>query len=216
MQSTATLHPTLAHTLWPDRPDGAVVRGRAVRAIVLAVAGSLLLTLAAKIQIPFWPVPLTMQTFAVLVIGMAFGWRLGFATVLLYLVEGAVGLPVFSGTPARGIGIAYMLGPTGGYLVGFALAAAAVGWLAEHGWDRSFGRTIAAMLIGNGIIYVLGVPWLAQIVDAGRDIGFGAALPVAFNLGMLPFLIGDGLKILAAAAVLPTVWRTVVGRRRQN
>lgn len=209
MQSTATFHPTLANTLWPARSGPAVVNGPAVRAIVLAVAGSLLLTVAAKLQIPFWPVPLTLQTFAVLVIGMAFGWRLGCATVLLYLIEGAVGLPVFSGTPARGIGIAYMMGPTGGYLVGFAVAAGVVGWLAENGWDRSVGRTLAAMVVGNVIIYVLGVPWLAQVIAVGRDVGFAAALPAAFELGMVPFLLGDGLKVLAAAAVLPAAWYAV-------
>ena len=98
-----------------------------VRNILLAVAGSIALWISAKIQIPFYPVPVSMQTLVVLMIGMAFGWRLGAATVILYLAEGVAGLPVFAGTPEKGIGLAYMVGPTGGYLVGFVIAAAAVG-----------------------------------------------------------------------------------------
>ena len=107
-----------------------------VRGIVLAVIGSILLTISAKIQVPFWPVPMTMQTFVVLVLGVAYGWRLAGATVLLYLAQGALSLPVF----AAGGGLAYMSGPTGGYLVGFLLAAVAVGWLAERSWARSVGE----------------------------------------------------------------------------
>ncbi|MDH5749223.1 MAG: biotin transporter BioY, partial [Rhodospirillales bacterium] len=117
-----TTQPTLIAALWPARKRLGVYRQGA-----LAVAGSLLLILSAKISIPFWPVPMTMQTFAVLVIGMAYGPRLGLATVLLYLAEGAFGMPVFAGTPEKGIGLAYMMGPTGGYLVGFAVSAFLVG-----------------------------------------------------------------------------------------
>ncbi len=124
MAKEATLYPTLAGTLWPAGKAHALLRG-----LVLAVAGTALLTVSAKIQIPFYPVPMTMQTFVVLALGMAYGWRLGGATLLLYLAEGATGLPVFAGTPEKGIGLAYMLGGTGGYLAGFVLAAARfVGW----------------------------------------------------------------------------------------
>jgi biotin transporter BioY len=129
-------HDTLVAALWPRAGRLGEMSGL-LRNLLLAVAGSLLLWAAAKVQVPFYPVPITMTTFAVLAIGMAYGWRLGAATVLLYLAEGAMGLPVFAGTPEKGIGLAYMAGPTGGYLLGYVLAAAACGWLAERGWDRT-------------------------------------------------------------------------------
>src|SRR4051794_6282406 len=135
---TATAHPTLIDRLWPNR-DAAALRG-----LLLMVVGSLLLTASAKAQVPMWPVPMTMQSFAVLVIGMAYGPRLAFATVGLYLLEGAAGLSVFAGTPERGIGLSYMAGPTGGYLIGFLVSAVAMGWLAERGWDRSILWAAAA------------------------------------------------------------------------
>jgi biotin transport system substrate-specific component len=123
-QQQGSAHATLADALWSPAAGSTTVR-----AIVLAVIGSILLTISAKIQVPFWPVPMTIQTFVVLVLGVAYGWRLAGATVLLYLAQGALGLPVF----AAGGGLAYMAGPTGGYLVGFLLAALVVGWLAERG-----------------------------------------------------------------------------------
>lgn len=121
---------TFADLLWPAR--GAAPP---LRVLLLALLGSVLLTISAKIEVPFYPVPMTMQTLVVLLLGMAYGARLGAATVLLYLAEGAVGLPVFAGTPERGIGIAYMMGPTGGYLAGFVLSAAITGWLTERRRD---------------------------------------------------------------------------------
>ena len=200
--STATLsHPTLAATLWPTSA-GASTRARLLRALLLAVAGSVLLTLSAKTQIPMWPVPMTMQTFVVLVIGAAYGWRLGGATLLLYLAEGALGLPVFANTPDRGIGLAYMMGPTGGFLAGFLVSALALGWLAERGWDRDVVRTLTAMVLGTAIIYVFGVAWLSALVG----------VEAAVTHGVLPFMAGAALKIALAAAVLPLAWR-LVGRR---
>ena len=132
----ATRQLPIISVLWP--PQGGAT---AFRAVILAACGSLLLTLAAKINVPFYPVPMTMQTFAVLVIAMSFGKRLGLGSVLLYLVEGAAGLPVFAGTPEKGIGIAYMMGPTAGYLLGFVLATMLVSYLAEKGWDRNVATT---------------------------------------------------------------------------
>ena len=181
-------HATLADTVWS--PAGSAP---ATRAIVLALIGTALLTLSAKIQVPFWPVPMTMQTFVVLVLGMAYGWRLAGATVLLYLAQGAIGLPVF----AAGGGIAYLAGPTGGYLAGFLLAAVAVGWLAEHGWDRSVLRTLAAMLIGTAIIFACGIAWLGTLIG----------LPQAISAGLVPFLLGEAVKIALATAILPFAWR---------
>ena len=198
MAHATILRPTLATALWPE-----AAAGKAVRAVLLAIAGSALLTLAAKVQIPFYPVPLTMQTFVVLALGMAYGWRLGGATVLLYLAEGAAGLPVFAGTPEKGIGLAYMAGPTGGYLVGFVLAAAACGWLAERGWDRRIVTTALAMVIGNVIIYVPGLVWLGSLLGWDKPV---------LAWGLTPFLLGDLFKLALAAAVLPLAWRLV--RRR--
>ena len=177
----------------------------ALRNATLAILGSLALWLSAKIQVPFYPVPMTMQTFVVLAIGMVFGWRLGVATVLLYLAQGAAGLPVFAGTPEKGLGLAYMAGPTGGYLVGYVLSAAAVGALARRGWDRHVVTVLAAMLIGNALIYLPGLLWLGTVVGWDNPV---------LQWGLTPFLLGDGLKVLLAAAVLPLCWRLI--RRSQK
>ena len=198
MNTAALPTNTLAKTLLPI--DNAVVRN-----LILAIVGSLALWVSAKLSIPFWPVPLTMQTLVVLVIGMAFGARLGAATVLLYLAEGAVGLPVFSGTPEKGIGLAYMMSTTGGYLVGFVLAAGAVGFLAERGWDRSPVKTALAMLLGNILIYMTGLLWLGTIVGWDKPV---------LAWGLTPFLAGDAVKIVAAAVLMPLVWRLVSAFKR--
>ncbi|MDE0698073.1 MAG: biotin transporter BioY [Boseongicola sp.] len=191
MRILADRHPTLAQNLW-QRGD------ERLKFLLLAVTGSLALWLSAKIQVPFYPVPITMQTFVVLVVGMAFGWRLGAATVLLYLAEGALGLPVFAGTPERGIGLAYMAGPTGGYLLGFLVAAAAVGWLGQRGWDRRIATTLAAMALGTAIIYVPGLIWLGMAIGWDKPV---------LELGLWPFLPGDAIKIALAALVFPSIWR---------
>ncbi|MCB1499513.1 MAG: biotin transporter BioY [Bauldia sp.] len=174
-----------------------------LRNLILAVGGSLALWISAKVQVPFYPVPMTMQTFMVLVIAMAFGWRLGAATVLLYLAEGAAGLPVFAGTPERGIGIAYMMGPTGGYLAGFLAAAALAGWLGERGWDRNAVTTLLAMVIGTAVIFLFGALWLGAVIGWDKPV---------LELGVTPFLPGAAFKIALAAAVLPLVWRHVSRR----
>jgi len=196
---TATLpHPTLASALWLGRIRGPAAALNPLRQFFLAVVGVALLTLSAKAQIPFYPVPLTMQTFVVLALGMAFGWRLGALTVVLYLAQGALGLPVFAGTPAKGVGLAYMLGPTGGYLIGFVVAAAVCGYLAERGWDRRAATTFAAMLIGNLLIYACGVAWLGAVVGWDKPL---------LAWGVLPFLPGDALKIALAVVALPGAWK---------
>ncbi len=191
MQSTST-NPTFVDTIWTSN-------NKLLRNTVLAVLGTVALTISAKIQVPFYPVPMTMQTFAVLVIGMTFGWRLGGATVALYLAEGAFGLPVFAGTPERGIGLAYMMGPTGGYLVGFAVSAAVVGYLAARGWDRNVWTTLAAMTLGTAVIFGFGYAWLGGLIGYEK----------AFAVGVVPFLYGAAFKIALAAAVLPLAWRLV-------
>ncbi len=195
MNSTAVQTHTLADLLWPAAPSHA--SARTLRVVLLAVGGSLALWASAKINIPFFPVPQTLQTMVVLTIGMAYGWRLGGATVVLYLAEGAAGLPVFANTPERGIGITYMLGGTGGYLIGFVLAAMLTGWLAERGWDRGVRTTAAAMLLGNVVIYVPGLLWLGAI--------FGWDKPI-LAWGLTPFIWGDLAKLVIAAGLLPTLW----------
>ncbi len=169
------------------------------RNIMLAVAGSIALWISAKVQVPFLPVPMTLQTLVVLIIGMAYGWRLGAATVALYLAQGAAGLPVFAGTPEKGIGLAYMVGPTGGFLIGFVLAAIAVGYLAERGWDRNIVTTAGAMLIGNALIYIPGLFWLSTLIGWDKAIEFG----------IKPFLLGDLFKLVLAALFMPLIWNTV-------
>ena len=186
---------TRSDSIFIDAAWSSETAGNLARNIILALAGSLLIALCARIQVPMYPVPMTMQTFAVLLIGLAFGWRLGAATVALYLVEGAAGLPVF----ASGGGLHHLIGPTGGYLIGFLPAAALVGWLAEQGWGRPAVRIFLAMLIGSAIIYLLGVTWLAQLV------GFEKAI----TAGMMPFIVGDAAKAALAATVLPLAWQII-------
>ncbi|MDB2424344.1 biotin transporter BioY [Litoricolaceae bacterium] len=180
--------------------DALMDRGQSqVRTLLLVLAGSMVLTLSAKVQVPFYPVPMTLQTLVVLLIGVAFGWRMGFATVLAYLAQGAMGLPVFAGTPEKGLGLLYMAGPTGGYLVGFALAAAVTGWLAERGLDRSAIGTAVAMVAGNVVIYACGLVWLSNFVGMERAVAFG----------MTPFLFGDLVKVALATATLPMLWKFI-------
>jgi biotin transport system substrate-specific component len=193
MQTAMGTAPTLINAIWPRETGGLL------RLALLAIAGSALMAVSAKIQVPMWPVPMTMQTFAVLVIGMAYGARLAGATLLLYLAEGAVGFPVF----ASGGGIAYMAGPTGGYLVGFLIAAVMVGWLAERGWDRNVVLTFLANLGGTVIIFAVGVAWLSTIMGGVEK---------AVAAGFQPFLVGAVVKIALAAAILPLVWKLLPRR----
>ncbi len=205
-QQTSTIKTaTLVDRVWPASIEMTAL-ARALRGTALAVVGSLLIWLCAKIQVPFYPVPMTMGTLAVLAIGMAYGWRLGAATVVLYLAEGAMGLPVFSGTPEKGIGLAYMLGGTGGYLVGFVVAAASVGWLAERGWDKNVLSTAVAMLVGNALIYLPGLLWLGIL--------FGWDKPI-LTWGLTPFVLGDLAKLALAAALMPLSWK-LLGRPRDE
>ena len=152
----ARLPGTLIDAAWSNSTTA-----RRLGLVAAVVVGVCLLTLSAKLQVPFYPVPMTMQTLVVLMIGMAYGRVLGTATVAAYLLAGAAGLPVFAGTPERGIGLAYMMGPTGGFLVGFLISAWLMGALAERGWSNSFLLSAAAMIIGHAVILAAGVAWLA-------------------------------------------------------
>ena len=170
----------------------------------LVLGASLVIALSAQvaIQLPFSPVPITGQTMAVLLVGALLGSRRGALAVLAYIAQGLAGLPVFAGGAA---GLARLFGPTGGYLVGFVAAAFLVGWLAERGWDRRFGTTLAAMTLGNLVIYGVGALWLAVFVGG---------LSRAWSLGVVPFLPGDAIKIVLAAVLLPGGWK-LLGMRGQ-
>lgn len=187
----AIRHPVLTDVLWRHEGLG--------RSATLMVAGSLALALSAKIQVPFWPVPMTMQSLVVLLIGIAYGSRLGAAAVLAYLAEGFIGLPVFAGSSA---GAAYMAGPTGGYLLGFVLGAACVGWLAERGWDRSLGGVSAAMALGHVLLFIPGVIWLAVLLGWTKAIAFGVT----------PFIAATVVKTALGIALGAAVW-SLLGRR---
>ena len=168
---------------------------------VLVVAFSAFVALSARVAIPWWPVPMTLQPLAVLFTGAVLGSRRGALALLLYLAEGAVGLPVFAG----GAGVAYMLGPTGGYLVSYPVVAGLVGWLAERGWDRSLVWTAAAMTLGLLVIYAFGVAWLAGLLGD---------LETALVQGMLIFIPGDLIKIAIATLALPGGW--ALARRNRD
>ncbi|MBN9061117.1 MAG: biotin transporter BioY [Rhizobiales bacterium] len=195
---------TFASALWPAPSIGSSSRlAAAMRVAVLMIVGAVALWLSAKIKVGF-PVPMTMQTFVVLTIGAAYGARLGAATVLLYLVEGALGLPVFADTPERGVGLAYMMGPTGGYLVGFVAGAFIVGWLAERGWDRSVVKLFAAMAIGHVVLIGFGFAWLAVNHGAG----------MAWTVGVAPFYAATIYKTLLGALAMPAGWALLKSARR--
>jgi len=169
------------------------------RQVVSVLAGTLLLALSARVQIPFWPVPFSMQTFVVLALGMVYGPALGAATVLAYLGQGLVGLPVF----VAGGGPAYLAGPTGGYLLGMVPAAWVAGELVRRGWGASPVRAVAAAVAGNLAVYVLGVTWLAVWLGG---------LSQAVTVGLLPFLPGAAMKVVGAGLLVWGLTR-YAGRR---
>ncbi len=174
--------------------------GLRVKQVALVVLGIVALAVAARIKIPMWPVPITMGTFAVLTIGAAYGPRLGLATILGYMIVGALGFDVFAGSSAEAYGLTYMMGGTGGYLVGYVLATLALGVLARRGWDRTAPKMAGAMLLGNALIYVPGLIWLGVL--------YGWDKPI-LQWGLTPFLIGDALKLALAALLLPAAWKLV-------
>jgi len=187
---------TLVEAMAPEVRTG----HRLLYAAVSMVAGTLLIAALAQVSItlPFTPVPITGQTLGVLLVGASLGPLLGGASVLLYLAMGAIGLPVFA-RGASGVDVLRLSSATGGYLWGFVLAAVVVGWLSRKGWDRSIRSSLGAMLLGEIVIFAVGIPWLMAALD----------VPVqkALEFGLYPFVIGDTLKLLLAAALLPAAWR---------
>jgi biotin transport system substrate-specific component len=154
--------------------------------VFVALMGSIILAISSKIKIPFYPVPMTMQTLVVLIIGIGFGWKLGLATISLYLFEGIIGLPVFSGTPEKGIGLVYFTGPTMGYLIGFLVTAYISG---KFFYDNSSIKNFFKLFFATSFIYILGMIWLGSLIGWDKPI---------FNLGAQPFLLAELFKILIA------------------
>ncbi|MBN1805838.1 MAG: biotin transporter BioY [Sedimentisphaerales bacterium] len=181
---------TVADLLRPSQKTSALIYN-----IVLVIGGSLILALSAhlKVFLPFSSVPVTAQTFTVLMIGALLGAKLGTLAVIAYLIEGIIGLPFFT----SGGGFAALTGLTGGYLIGFIPAAYLTGFLAQKGWDRKISTTILAMILGNLVIYTFGLLWLAHLVGISKSLA----------VGIYPFILGDLLKIFLAAALLPTGWK---------
>ena len=169
--------------------------GELFMSLALVAAGVGILAASARIQVPFYPIPVTMQTLAVMVIAMAYGSKLGTATLFSYLLTGFLGAPVFAG----GAGFAYMVGPTGGYLAGFLVSGVVLGALADRGWTRNWQTTAAAMIVGTAIIYLLGVAWLSQLIGFDKAVQFG----------LIPFIYGDILKLVIAAVSVPFMWKLV-------
>ena len=188
---------TLSAAIWPVGSSPSSSFGRAA---TLIVAGVLLLTLSAQAKIPFYPVPVTLQTLVLLILGMAYGLRLASSTALCYLAVGATGVPVFAG----GGGIPYMLGPTGGYLVGFVVAMALMGYMGDRGWGKSYRSMILPMVAGTVVIYLCGVLWLSHLIG----------LPKALAGGLYPFLLGDAAKIVVAVLLVPQAWK-LTGRLKR-
>tara|TARA_Y100000591_G_scaffold316260_1_gene324705 strand:- start:667 stop:1218 length:552 start_codon:yes stop_codon:yes gene_type:complete len=164
-----------------------------IKYLFIALIGSILLAISSKIKIPFYPVPMTMQTFVVLFLGIAFGWRLGLATVSLYLFEGILGLPVFSGTPEKGIGIVYFTGPTMGYLIGFLIAVYFAG---KFKYDDNLFKTFFKLTFATSLIYLFGMLWLGNLIGWEKQI---------FKLGAQPFLLAELFKILIATLAIKQI-----------
>tara|TARA_B100000963_G_C22344914_1_gene544638 strand:+ start:79 stop:630 length:552 start_codon:yes stop_codon:yes gene_type:complete len=161
-------------------------QSKIIKYVFLALIGSVILALSSKIKIPFYPVPMTMQTLVVLIIGVGFGWKLGLATVSLYLFEGIIGLPVFSGTPEQGLGLIYFTGPTMGYLLGFLGAVYVSG---KFNFDNNLFKNFFKLLLATSFIYILGLIWLGNLIGWDKPV---------FQLGAQPFLLAELFKILIA------------------
>ena len=159
-------------------------QSKLIKNLFIALIGTVLLAISAKIKIPFYQVPMTMQTLVVLIIGVGFGWKLGVATIALYLFEGIIGLPVFSGTPEKGIGLVYFTGPTMGYLIGFLVAAFFAG---KFNFDNNLIKNFFKLIFATSFIYILGMLWLGGLIGWDKPI---------FKLGAQPFLLAELFKIL--------------------
>jgi len=177
----------LINAIWPFKKTSIFIKN-----IILVFLGTFIITISAKIQVPFWPVPMTMQTFAVLIISMAYGWKLSLITLTLYLGEGAIGIPVF----AKGGGYTYLIGPTSGYLYGMLIASGVVGFFGDKGYGKNILSSLIPLCLGSIIIFVLGVGYLANLIG----------LEKAIQGGLLPFIPSEFFKIALAAIFIPMLW----------
>ena len=166
-----------------------ITQSKLIKNLLIVLIGSIILAISSKIRIPFYPVPMTMQTFVVLIIGVFFGWKLGVATISLYLFEGIIGLPVFSGTPEKGSGLIYFTGPTMGYLIGFLVTVFFAG---RFNYSNNLLTNFLKLTFSVSFIYILGVLWLGNLIGWDKPI---------FNLGVKPFLLAELFKILLATLV---------------
>lgn len=207
MAETASRH-VLSEALWPAEGAGLWVK----RALLVAV-GIAALAICAKVKVPVWPSPvaISLGTFAVLTIGAAYGPRLGLATIGGWMLIGALGFDVFQNSSAGTSGLAYMMGATGGYLVGYLLATVALGLAARRGWDRSVGGMALALLAGNALIYVPGLLWLGYLIANGLfdPARYASVWDQTLAWGLTPFLIGDALKLALAAVLVPGLWKLI-------
>jgi len=205
MQSRGSTSTALAPSLFP------VIGNRAIQSVILVLAGTALIAIAAKINVPFYPVPMTLQTLAIIVIAASYGFRLGTLTVLVYLAEGFFGLPVFANTPPAIAGPLYFLGTTGGFLAGFVLLAMIVGFAADRGSDRSIPRLFGAIVVGEVVLFALGFAWLAWFATLSSG-GVGLGTAKAMEFGVVPFIWGDLLKAALGALLVPAAWSLVAKR----
>ncbi|HWA48627.1 MAG TPA: biotin transporter BioY [Dongiaceae bacterium] len=184
------MHTTLAAALWTR------ITTSRLHQVLLVVLGTVLLAISAQIQVPFWPVPMTMQTFMVLIIGATYGARLGGLTVAAYLAEGAIGLPVFAQFSA---GAHVLVGPTAGYLFGFVAAAVVTGYLAERGYGRNLATAAISFILGTIVIFACGLAYLASLIGVEG----------AITHGLMPFILSEPTKVALATLLLPTCWKLV-------
>lgn len=187
MSSSLVHRPLIPLALPQDRA------ARFAMSVLVVLGGTLLLALSAKTKVVLGPVDLSLQTLVILLIAATFGFRLGVATLVAYMIEGALGLPVFQSTPERGIGLAYMMGTTGGFLAGFVVMAAIVGWAVDRGWDRSIVKLGAAMLTAEVVMMAMGFAWLAALIGVDN----------AWTFGVAPFILPDLVKVAIAALAVP-------------
>ena len=167
-----------------------------IKLTLITIVGTILITASAKIKIPFYPVPMTMQTFVILLIGITLGYKIGLATVTLYLFEGIIGLPVFANSPEKGIGIAYFIGPTMGYLIGFLIAVYFAGLFK---YDKGLINTFLKLIFSVSFIYIIGLIWLGALIGWDKPI---------FKLGAQPFLLAELFKMLLLLFLTPTLLKT--------
>ena len=166
-----------------------------IKNLIIAICGTILLAVSAKVKIPFYPVPMTMQTFVVLLLGVSLGWKLGLFTVSLYLIQGIAGLPVFAGTPEKGVGIVYFTGPTMGYLVGFLIAVYLAGLFK---YTNNFFKNLIKLIFSVSFIYLLGMIWLGSLIGWDKPV---------FKLGAQPFLLAELFKVALLALIIPTLFK---------